>query len=513
MPRRLRDGTLLALSAALLVLPYHFPDLWVLAFFALVPYFFAVSGKFPHQSFKSSYFFGFLFFAGMGWWLTMVNAFGTVLLTAYLALYFAIFGYLACHFINSKDLKSVFFAGAVWTALEYLRGWLIGGLPWALLSYSQWKNVPFIQIADIVGAFGVSFLLLILNLLIFRILTLARTRQKEALKFFAVLCLTVGGIVGYGYWKIDPSEPPTGVERHLRVSVVQGNIPQDQKWNAKIKSIIFEKYKRLTSMAALEKADLIIWPETSFPGYLEDEPVLASRLRGVVRQSKADVLVGAPTMGNLDEGLKFYNSAILYDSNGEEKKRTHKIHLVPFGEYIPFEPIMGVLRRWVDIGHFTSGEERTIFVAESHHQPRPVKARFGVLICFEDIFPWLVHDFSSRGVDFLVNITNDAWFGKTAAPYQHAAASVFRAVENRVPVIRAANTGLSCVISPEGRVLASVSDRGEEIFVTGQTNYELMLKKSSSFYAHFGDLFFLLTVLFCYLAYRERKKHSGYSQL
>ena len=509
----LKETLFIIVSAVLLVLPYHFADLWFLAFFGLVPYFLAVSGKSPSESFKSSYLLGFLFFAGMGYWLVLVNTLGFILLTAYLALYFGVFGYLASAFISSGDLKSIVYASAIWVALEYVRGWLIGGLPWALLAYSQWRNVYFIQAADWIGAFGVSYLVILANLSLFRSLV----SKKRA---WAVLFLSAGILLPYLYGAVTlhrldavAFRLAASQERRLRVSVVQGNIPQDQKWNAKIKSIIFEKYKRLTFMAAIEKADLIIWPETSFPGYLEDEPVMASRLRSMIRQSKADVLVGAPTMGNLDEGLKFFNSAVLFGSGGEEKKRYHKTHLVPFGEYIPFEPLLGILRKFVEIGHFSAGDEKTIFIAESHHQPMPIKVRFAALICFEDIFPGLVRDFSSRGVDFLVNITNDAWFGKTAAPYQHAAASVFRAVENRVPVVRAANTGLSCVISSEGRLLASVSDQGEEIFVTGQRSYELVLRKTQSFYTRFGDVFFVLILLLCYLAYRERKKQSGYAQL
>ncbi len=509
----LKEYLFITVSVVLLVLPYHFAELWPLAFFAFVPYFLAVSGKSPSEAFKSSYLLGFLVSAGIGYWLALVNEFGFIFLVVYLALYFGVFGYLTAAFIASRDLKGIVYASALWVALEYVRGWLFGGLPWAILSYSQWKNVYFIQAADWVGAFGVSYLVMLINLSLFRLLVSKKRARVAMLLLAGILLPYLYGAMTLQRMDAAAARPGTPQERRLRVSVVQGNIPQDQKWNAKIKSIIFEKYKRLTFMAAIEKADLIVWPETSFPGYLEDEPLMAARLRSMIRQSKADVLVGAPTMGNLDEGLKFFNSAVLYGAGGEEKKRYHKSHLVPFGEYIPFEPLFGILREFVEIGHFSAGEERTIFIAESHHEPSPVKARFATLICFEDIFPALVRDFSDQGVDFLVNITNDAWFGKTAAPYQHAAASVFRAVENRLPMIRAANTGLSCVISPEGRVLATVRDRGEEIFVTGQTSYELLLRKNQSFYTRFGDLFFIFTLLLCYLAYRERKKQAGYAQL
>lgn len=510
--KRFKESVLVVISAALLVIPYHFPETFFIAFFAFAPYFFAIKDKFPSQCLKASYLLGILYFAGVGYWLSLVNVFGNVLLTAYLALYFGAFGYLSCHFISSRNVRGIFYAAAIWTILEYVRGWMISGLPWALLSYSQWRHLPFIQVADVIGAFGVSFLVCAINLSLFKIAILWPGQRKKSIGIFLALAAAIALITVYGWQRMNTLQASSGNERRLRIAVVQGNIPQDQKWNSKIKSIIFEKYKRLTFMSALEKADLIIWPETSFPGYLEDEPVLASRLRSMVRGSKADVLVGAPTMGNLNEGLKFYNSAILFGASGEEKKRYNKIHLVPFGEYVPFQPLIGWIRKFVEIGHFTPGDERVIFVAESHHQDKPVKARFAVLICFEDIFPGLVRDFSSRGVDFLVNITNDAWFGKTPAPYQHAAASVFRAIENRTPVIRAANTGLSGFIGPDGQLLATVKEKGEEIFVTGQVSYELILRKTGSFYSRFGDVFFFITIFLCYIAYRERKKQTVSSE-
>src|SRR3989338_4149223 len=154
-------------------------------------------------------------------------------------------------------------------------------------------------------------------------------------------------------------------------------------------------------MSAIARSDLIVWPETSFPGYLEDEPVMAAQLRNMVRQSKTEVLVGAPTIGDLEKGLRFYNSAILYSADGEEKKRTSKVHLVPFGEYVPFEKILGFIHHFFAIGHFSPGQEKTIFETPTRYQQKNIKAKFGVLICYEDIFPGLVRDFCKNGADFL----------------------------------------------------------------------------------------------------------------
>lgn len=535
----LRSTILIVLSSALLVLPYHFDFLGFLAFFAFIPYFFVIRGKSPSRSLKYSFLFGLLFFAALGYWINYVNTIGFCLLTAYLALYFAVFGYYAAVFLNFSregtparlwSLRPVFFISAFWVLMEYVRGWMIGGLPWALLGYSQWRNIPFIQIADCIGAHGISFFVLAINVLLFKLLESFfpgtkhggfplldtappnRYRFKLARPLFGIFVV----FFGYGFFSLhrcdvfyrNVSIPMIG----LRVSVLQGNIPQDQKWDNRIKSIIFEKYKRLALMAASEQPDLIVWPETSFPGYLEEEPVMAVRLRNLIRQGRSASLVGAPTLGDLEEGLKFYNSAIFYGAAGEELGRYRKVHLVPFGEYIPWDQALGFLRNFFAIGHFSPGREKTIL--KLNLRSSNVTANFGVLICFEDIFPGLVRDFCKGGADFIVNITNDAWFGDTAAPYQHAAASVFRAVENRVNVIRATNTGFSCFISPEGRILSSVHDKnGREIMVTGHRTQNLVLRRTPSFYTRFGDIFLWVVLAIVLLAFIERSKQNKYTRL
>jgi apolipoprotein N-acyltransferase len=238
------------------------------------------------------------------------------------------------------------------------------------------------------------------------------------------------------------------------------------------------------------------------------------KLRSLVRQSQTSVLVGAPTMGDFDKNLRFYNSAVWFGPDGEEKTRYHKMHLVPFGEYLPYEAVTGWLRKLMTIGYFHSGAEQTLFPVRSRYQKTPIEARFATLICFEDIFPEQVRGFVRRGANLLVNITNDAWFGKTAAPYQHAQASVFRAVENRVPVVRAATTGLSCFISAEGRILASVSEGGEEIEVTGVQTHNLVLRRGVSFFTWAGGpLFFWFIVALLALAWREASRRQTYFKI
>ena len=521
MPILFREGFLLFLSAALLVLPFHFGALGPLAFFALVPAFFCLKDKTSFQVFKCFFVMGFIYYAALGYWLNYVNVLGFLVLCAYLSLYFSFFGIWARPFLVFTKFRNGFFVAAIWVLLEYLRGALLSGFPWALLGYSQWKILPLIQIADLGGAYGVSFFILCVNVWVFQIVrslsggSLLRPpfprRQLTGLVSGFIL------VAGYGWISLNGREAfyrDPRPKAEIRVSVLQGNIPQEKKWDARIKNIIFEKYKRLMQMAAMERPDLVVWPETSFPGYLEDEALMASRLRALVRQSHTSALVGAPTLGDLEKELRFYNSAVLFGPSGEDIKRYHKEQLVPFGEYVPLEPFLGFLRYFVSIGHFNPGQGQGLFSIVSQYRPIRIAAKFSTLICYEDIFPELVRERCRAGADFLVNISNDAWFGKTTAPYQHAQASIFRAVENRVPVVRATNTGYSCFISAEGRVLSSVKNDGQEIMVSGLQTETLVLRKGRSIYTRFGgDLFFWLMVGLAVLGWREKQKQSGHSRI
>jgi apolipoprotein N-acyltransferase len=381
--------------------------------------------------------------------------------------------------------------------------------------------------ADHVGVYGISFVVCLSNVILFKIIreifdkkfswseSEGRIyRQQYLTNLVVILVVFVGFFYLYGARTLKVREryvqDPDRVS--LKVSVLQGNIPQEQKWDAKIKAIIFEKYKRLMMIAALEKTDLIVWPETSFPGYLEDEPLMAVKLRSSIRQGTVSTLVGAPTLGDLERGLRFYNSAVLFSTAGEEIKRYSKIHLVPFGEYMPLGGALEFVRNFFKVPNFSPGTERVIFQARSRSRQMTTKSNFAVLICFEDLFPDLVRSFCRDGAEFLVSITNDAWFGKSSASYQHGQSMVFRAIENRVNMARAANTGYSFFVSPEGRILSAVQDQGKEIFVSGHKSQELVIKKTPTFYTRYGDLFVFLCAGLCFLAYQDKHKRSHYSK-
>ena len=309
--------------------------------------------------------------------------------------------------------------------------------------------------------------------------------------------------LGYGAWRI----PRVQGGKTVRVAVVQGNIPQDEKWDAAFVAKILDHYETLTRTAAATQPALIVWPETSVPGYLGIDEAITQRMTRLVRTVQRPLLVGSPVPTLTGGRVTMMNSAMLIDDAGQFAGRYDKLHLVPFGEFVPFEQAVPWLRTILPpIGEFSPGHEYTVFtlpvkssefrVASSNSQPATHNSqlRFSVLICFEDMFPEMARRFVRQGARLLLVITNDAWFGPTAAAYQHAQASAFRAVELRVPMARAANTGWSGCIDPTGRWIGGVrqAQTGAELFVDGTHTCELPLGGAASAYLRWGDWFALL---------------------
>jgi len=361
---------------------------------------------------------------------------GAILLPAALALYFAAWGWLANRFLKTCPFWSTLLLPAAWTALEYLRSHLFSGFGWNLIAHTQWNWIEVIQLAGFTGVWGVSFLVVLVNAALCGFLQ--RRKGGWAGLFLAGLCLLAAFLYGRTTLRnLDARKPQTQV----KVALLQGNIPQPEKWDDAFQEAIWKRYEELMAEAIKEKPALIVWPETAVPGYLED-PAIEDRLKEISRSSGAEMLVGLPTE-DLESGLP-YNSALLLGRDGEERARYSKIHLVPFGEFIPVKPIFGWLKKFYPVADFAPGKKWTVF---------PTTTPVSVLVCFEDVFPELARRFVREGAGWLLVITNDAWFGRSAASVQHLQASVFRAVENGVWLGRAANTGWTGFVDPAGRRL------------------------------------------------------------
>ncbi|MFA5255762.1 MAG: apolipoprotein N-acyltransferase [Candidatus Omnitrophota bacterium] len=511
-------------SAILLILSFPGFNFWILAWVAFIPLFLALEGQGPFKAFLISYLTGFLFFLGTIYWLIHVSMPGMLIVVAYLALYFGFFGLIlslvsapACAngFLTFRPgLYALFLIPAAWVALEWARSYVFTGFGWALLGYSQSRNLPIIQIADVTGAYGVSFIIVMFNAALFFAIKNFRNKEKDFLIPVIMAVILIAAVSVYGLLRLN--NVFTG--ERLKVSIVQGNIPQDQKWDARFKEKIIERYQALTILAAAERPELIIWPETSVPGFVEDEKILLEWVRNLAIAADTPLLIGAPRYEEVNGREIYYNSAFLFLKDGSIARHYDKIHLVPFGEYVPLKNLFFFVHKFAPrpIGDFMGGKEFTVLrfpiersVKEKDRNWKLVKrVGFGCLICFEDIFPDLARGFVKNNAGFLVNITNDAWFGRSSAAYQHAQASVFRAVENRVNVIRAANTGLSCFIDQKGRIESKVSKEGKDLFVDGFKSQEIVLSRARTVYTVFGDIFAYLCILFTvfYLSALYKKK-------
>ncbi len=503
----------LALISGILLILCFWPtaNLESLAWFAFLPLFFCLQNKSKGKAFLFSYLCGIIFWFGTIYWLIHVTFVGLILLVLYSALYFGVFGFITnrCQILDTR--YSIFFIPSVWVLLEYMRSHLFTGFGWALLGYSQYLNLPIIQIANITGVWGVSFLVMMVNVLVYWILDagyLMLVKKQKPIFSIANYILALVLLLlslSYGFYKLHLSSSIQHLES-IKIAVIQGNIPQAMKWKETAREEILKRYLGLSRFAANDSADLIIWPEAALPGILGRDAYLIEKLKTFVDDVQIPLLTGAVRVSrNI-----YYNSAILIPGQGEfaPSGRSHqskdrssfltgpiqrydKLHLVPFGEYTPLKRISGFLETIVLIGDFVPGEDYTVFSLnrEDTDSIGNGQTKFSVLICFEDIFPEISRQFVKRGADFLINITNDAWFGDTSSPYQHLSASVFRAVENGVYLVRAANTGISAFITPEGRVYPLIDDdSGKQTFISGYKIKDIFpIFKQNSFYMQWGD--------------------------
>ncbi|MBU9888949.1 MAG: apolipoprotein N-acyltransferase [Candidatus Omnitrophica bacterium] len=475
-----------ALTGILLTLAFPPAGWWPLAWIAFVPLHRALFGLLRSaQALTCGAVTGVFFFGFSMHWLTEVSTAGWLLWTALQVPYFMVFSwltYLAYRRTGSSALRIVWTA-SVWTALEIIRADLpIFGVGWNLVAYSQAPCPIMIQTARIFGAYGLGFLIMLVNACAHELWAAVLKRDRRRITALTLtMSLVLGAAFIYGKGSFADEDQP---EEYLRVSVLQGNIPQAVKWQIMAKDQILSIYEKLTLLAALDQPDLIVWPEASFPGYFNRD-VQSARVLSVAREARTPVLAGGLHWVNERE---VYNSAYLIDKEGKlSERRYDKVRLVPFGEYIPLKFLFGWLKPVADalgIGDFSAGRDPVVFQWAREEWP------FGVLICFEDIFSDLAKDMADRGANMLVVITNDAWFGRTGAPYQHLQASIFRAVENGVAVVRAANTGVSAFISHRGEVLGTVKNKkGEETFTLGHKTLDLPLRAIKTAYRQGGHGF------------------------
>ena len=363
-----------------------------------------------------------------------------------------------------------------WVAAEWLRGHVLTGFPWNLAAYALLDHAALRQPAAWVGSYGLSFLTVFIGILPGVLLVDAPKKRAFVLALFGV---AVTGLGGGGVLRLRQDVPPTDIA----LRVVQGNVPQVEKWAPGSRESTLEKYLRLSAPPG--RFDLLLWPETAFPGFLDEDAAARTRLSTVLPDDRI-LLTGVPDRLEGDGGTRYFNTVQVYDGSGEILTGYAKHHLVPFGEYVPLKGWLPIERLTEGLGDFTPGPgPRTLAI--------PGAPLVAVAICYEIIFPGHVVDDLFRP-DWIFNATNDAWFGTSIGPEQHLASARMRAVEEGLPVVRAANTGISAIIDANGNVVARL-DTGE----TGTIDAGLPGARTPTPYARFGDWTLLVLVFGCWV--------------
>jgi len=475
------------LSAFLLILSSPGMNLGFCAWFALVPLLYVTHINKPVRALRLGFLSGLIYYTfllhwvtislgnygHLPWWLTFP---ALILLAAYMSLYTSLFCWLLS---RTKKINPVWTAPFFWVGLDYLRGILFTGFPWQDLGYTQFNIPEIIQVADLTGHHGVTFLLVLANSFF---LILVTRRQFLPLAYALVIFIAAGS---YSFLRLDMIEKHTNASPTIATSIIQPNIEQDQKWRPENRKTAIDAHIFLSNQAvADEEIDFVIWPETAIPILGSDKMEFTEILEQTVNSHNYTLLSGIP-FSTLSNGKRnIYNSAILFAPDGS-REVYHKQHLVPFGEYIPLGDILPFFAPLVEsVGNFSAGQ-----ISKPLEGP---KAEIGVLICFESIFPELARIQVKNGANLLVNITNDAWFGRSNASIQHLAMAVFRAVENRRSLARSANTGISCFVKPTGHIIQATS-----LFTPCFISEQLPLIQQKTFFNHIGYLFPLLCLFLC----------------
>jgi apolipoprotein N-acyltransferase len=417
----------------------------------------------------------------------------SLLLSIYLALHFAFWSWLIGFLkpktftISWRNLLVAFFAACAWATHEWTRGWLFSGFGWNGLGVALHAEWPMIQVAEFTGVVGLSFAIAFANIIAvttpLRLFSEARTHRMRPHFDLTLTMVGIVALLAFGLHCVQHSS----LAKTVRVAAVQASVPQLQKFDPRFTGEVFERFRRLSEIALRVNPppDLLVWPESSMPDPVRDQNTESYRfVTDFSAAMKTDLMLGTL---DVEDGHD-YNAALLVSNSGEQVQIYRKVHLVPFGEYIPlrhsFPLFAAVASTWVP-GDFTAGTKHTVFTLTNGD------ARVAPLICFEDTVGDLVRRFVVNGANLLVDVTNDGWFLHSSGSRQHLANAIFRCVENRRPMVRAANTGVTCFVNEFGRVTQILQDDTGNTFNEGVLTGEINVPQDRqlTFYAGHGELF------------------------
>lgn len=466
-----------------------------LAYGALIPLFILLQGKTRTAAFKWGYIAGLFFNMATLFWIgnvTVPGLFGAMLI---LPLYTAFYAFFHAHLLRRLSWNAFVYVPFLWTAIEYLQSLGEMAFPWTHLGYTQSYYLPLIQYAEYLGVYGVSFWVACLNVLLFLAYHSAGWRKKGYLLFVILAFFIVP--LGHGLARLYT---PLATTHSLKIALIQGNIDPFEKWEFENYHKNFLVYDRLTKISASSEPDLIIWPETATPFFLRHEFKYLDLVAHLIDSLQTPLLTGSVDYDYDIAGERYYNnSAFLIEPHSVHLQRYAKNQLVPFSErvpyrnYFPFRLLKKILYDLnTGIGDYAKGETLQVlefntpddYRSKSGETGSRKRFRVAVPICYESVFPEIVRRFAFQQIDFIAIITNDAWFGKTSAPYQHAQIAVFRAIENRRSIARCANTGVSCFIDAFGRLTNATPIFHEKI-----AHGTIAIHPNQTFFTKHGNLF------------------------
>ncbi len=395
------------------------------------------------------------------------------------------------------NLRLALLLAAAWVAQEWMRGWVFSGWGWNGLGVALHEYFPIIQICEYTGVAGLSFIVAFANVIavasVRRFLLETKIRPVRPHYDLTFTMAVIVGLFAFGIQAFQLRQP----SQNLRVALVQANVPREEKFTPEFAQKIFDQFSRLSeeALTTQPRPQLLVWPESSMPGPVLEDPQSYRYVMDFVARARVDLLLGTI---DLDE-KQAYNAALLVKEAGSDIQIYRKIHLVPFGEYIPGRNSVPLLARIIGDqvpSDFDAGTNYTVFSLTNKQM------RVAPLICFEDTIGELTRQFVLRGANLLVNVTNDGWFLRSAGSQQHLANAVFRCVELRRPMVRAANTGVTCFINEFGRVTHVLTDEHGSQFIDGvlSANVAVPTEPRLTFYAQHGELFAKCCALISVLA-------------
>ena len=538
---KFRFFKILIITIAAIIYACGFPplNLSFTAWFAFVPLLVLIYRSQPIKAMLYGYLFGWIWGVISFYWLREIETPIPFVMASYVALYPALWSliipFLYKRFLNPTPndylakrtrffwFKEIFFMitiAAWWCILEWIRGCFLSGFAWNFTAVTQWKNIPIIQMAEYTGIYGISFLIIFVNISLFLSIGIIRSAIKQGRYcrpvpfFYALVLVIIFVIIGAKSLTVFNKKSKKGDNATAQISIalIQANIPQCRFPKPGIAEFALKQHIDLSNLAVLLKPDIIAWPETAVPVSYISGDEFGYQYRFEVYQfiSKYNIPLIFGTLDyeqnfnkykNLDE-ISEYNSVFMIDTNGKILDKYRKHHLVPFGEYTPLGKYYPEIKQKLGMGRdLTPGKKFTIFKLKEN-------IRAGAQICYEDIFPYLSRKLSLKGANLLMVFSNDAWYPTSSEPEQHMANSIFRAIENRRPIVRVGNNSCSCLILENGVIADSVSVEPTENGIVLKpeqsarafAKFDITVAKNPTltFYTKYGDIFILLcSIIFC----------------